>query len=192
MVQAEKYASDLKRNTELDELERELGLDLLDDNAHARSQSLGSPLEAGATVWAAASAPIESARPTRRGADDASVHGALGCIPTHWIAGLFTGSLPPSHAAHLVDWAVINRIKYAGERLTQRHIYTASNVGSVCIVTLQLGERVQPYLLLCRVLLIAVDDDDDDERRSLLLLLCISLQASSSQPLCWRCTRTRF
>ena len=40
---------------------------------------------------------------------------AAGCIPTHWITGMFAGSLPPAQAAVMMDWAIVNNSKYAGK-----------------------------------------------------------------------------
>jgi hypothetical protein len=83
----------------LDDLERELGLDVLSSDL----PPLGSvsPLSSGGGV-------IQSAPPSRGSQP-------TGCIPTQWISGLFAGSLPPDQAAVLLDWAILNNERYAGQ-----------------------------------------------------------------------------
>ena len=98
--QAEKVAKTIKSGIDLDELEKELGLldsDNLDNYAASwRGQGAHGGTEGGA---------IESAPPSAEG---------VGCIPTHWITAVFTGSLPPVQAASLLDWAILNGERYAG------------------------------------------------------------------------------
>ena len=121
-LQSAKNVAEHKRNSELDELERELGLDILGDTV--------SPSPANsATEGRTAEAPIESALPAREaamhkrgggGSGGAGNHtsgvamSGRGCLPTHWIVGLFTGSLPPTQSAMLLDWAVLSNCPYAG------------------------------------------------------------------------------
>lgn len=105
-IQSARNASTQKRNTELDELEKELGLDVLDDLA-----STASPEIAGSNPTPVGS--IESALPSREGKHHSS--GSMsGCVPTHWITGIFTGSLPPEQSALLLDWAIVNNSPFAG------------------------------------------------------------------------------
>lgn len=44
--------------------------------------------------------------------------GGGGCIPLHWILGVYGGSVPPEMSCFLMDWAVVNQLKYAGIYLT--------------------------------------------------------------------------
>ena len=37
-----------------------------------------------------------------------------GLVPTHWITGIFTGSLPPLQAAQVLDYAVLTNCNFAG------------------------------------------------------------------------------
>jgi hypothetical protein len=37
-----------------------------------------------------------------------------GCIPLHWISGFFSGSLPAEQSCFLLDWAIVNQLRYAG------------------------------------------------------------------------------
>ena len=110
-----------KRNTELDELERELGLDILDDMPSTASHSNAEkPDGAGSNPAQGANKDsfIESALPSRdaghsRHNSSGSMSGA-GCVPTHWVTGIFTGSLPPEQSALLLDWAIVNNSPFAG------------------------------------------------------------------------------
>jgi hypothetical protein len=127
-----------KRNNELDELERELGLDVLDEEVSAT---------AAARSDRGASEAIESAMPVREAAGRSAQHsrtnsgaGGLGggsghggqsgagrgCVPSHWIVGLFTGSLPPAQAAMVLDWAILSGCPFAGADQTSQLPLNAS------------------------------------------------------------------
>lgn len=112
--QAAKMTSLIRGSTELDELERELGLDTLDETANAETPV--SPIEGGSVKEGV----IESAPPShqRAGAGEAREEELSGFIPTQWLIGLFAGSLPPSVAPRVLDWALVHREKYAGFYLT--------------------------------------------------------------------------
>ena len=60
-------------------------------------------------VSGAAEALIESARHPVAGG---------GCVPLHWICGLFAGSLPPEQSCTLLDWVLLNEDRFAGVYLT--------------------------------------------------------------------------
>jgi hypothetical protein len=130
-----------KRNTELDDLERELGLDVLDDAlaAATRGDSTDGPIESalpardrdrdrdreghhGGHLGASGRSTALHSR-SNSGASLLSVSGhgvggtvsGRGCLPSHWILGIFSGSLPPAQAAWLLDWAILSDNQYAGE-----------------------------------------------------------------------------
>lgn len=91
--------SNQKTSASLDELERELGL-TSDDAMFGISSTWSASSGAGS-----ASSTIESAKPQR---------GKGGCVPIHWVCGIFTGSLPPEQACLLLDWTIIHQERYAG------------------------------------------------------------------------------
>jgi hypothetical protein len=94
--QAAIFKNTIKNDFDLDELEKELGLDNDQDFNSTWNNSNSKSL-------------IESAPPS------AGKHNnAFGCIPTHWIVGCFTGAIPPSHSACLLDWAILNGERFAG------------------------------------------------------------------------------
>jgi len=113
-----------KRNNELDELERELGLDVLDDSMAAASGSAGMAGEHIESALPSREAARLNARHGRNNSNNNSAHGGSagvfgkGCLPTHWIVGLFSGSVPPAQAAMLLDWAVLAETPFAGVYLT--------------------------------------------------------------------------
>lgn len=131
--QSARNAATQKRNTELDELERELGLDILDDMGPVPSSTSSTSDGAGSNPNQVSNKEpfIESALPSRESAGHGR-HGhssgnmsgggggggsaRSGCVPTHWITGIFTGSLPPEQSALLLDWAIVNNSPFAGNR----------------------------------------------------------------------------
>lgn len=125
-VQSARNAATQKRNIELDELERELGLDILDDMGHVPSSASTTSDGAGSNPGQVHNKEpfIESALPNRdaghgrHGSSSGNMSGGgagrSGCVPTHWITGIFTGSLPPDQSALLLDWAIVNNSPFAG------------------------------------------------------------------------------
>lgn len=147
-------ASIQKHNTDLDELERELGLDIIDEEEESAAAAIAGATNtriggsSNVSTINTTTSVIESAPPERNqtqqkqhtssgttasnnnsnnghmksassplaaassGATAATGHS--GSIPTHWITGIFTGSLPPSQSAMLLDWAIFNNCRYAG------------------------------------------------------------------------------
>ncbi|KAJ1438566.1 hypothetical protein B484DRAFT_203572 [Ochromonadaceae sp. CCMP2298] len=101
-----------RRNAELDALEMELGLDVLDSSPGMGQGGQGgnSPGQGSVGGGDEAEPVIESAPP--------STYTRMGCLPTHWITGLFCGSVPPAQGLLLLDWALVSRCRYAGVFLT--------------------------------------------------------------------------
>jgi len=90
-------ASDVKTSADLDMLERELGIDNSDD--------------IGAT-WTASGGddgPVESAHAQNRQG---------GCIPLHWICGMFAGSIPADQSCYILDWSLLENERYLGLYMT--------------------------------------------------------------------------
>jgi hypothetical protein len=115
-----------KRNNELDELERELGLDVLDEEVSSAARTDRGAAEAIESAMPVREAAGRSAQHSRTSSGisglggsghGGSHHGAArGCVPTHWIVGLFAGSLPPAQAAMVMDWAILSGCPFAGRK----------------------------------------------------------------------------
>jgi hypothetical protein len=82
------------------------------DSAASDSEPPQSPSTAAAAAAASSSSEglIASASPQHL-RDGGS---GEGCIPLHWICGMFTGCAPPEQAVLLLDWAIVNQERYAG------------------------------------------------------------------------------
>eukprot|EP01038_Epipyxis_sp_PR26KG_P007641 gene7641-10401_t len=103
LQQESKISNNLRTNLELDELEKQYGVEL---GTTSPNSTTTDSLSNG-TNEATQNNIISSAPPNRNQIES-------GCIPTHWITGLFTGSVPPNHVVAMLDWAIINRERYAG------------------------------------------------------------------------------
>ena len=110
----------------LDELEREMGLGLAISptaggggggsggidatsvsggnlNLPSSASSALSPTASSTTPAVVAAAPtvIESARPVNSAAATRGAVGMYGCLPIHWICGIFAGSTPPAQTCSI-------------------------------------------------------------------------------------------
>jgi hypothetical protein len=99
-------ASSQRGSSALDALERELGLGV----AEGGGGVLGDEPSISPVV-SSDDFVIQSAPPSSSSATDPA---SYGCVPSHWITGVFSGSLPPREAALILDWAILNNDKYAG------------------------------------------------------------------------------
>lgn len=101
-------ASSQRGSSALDELERELGLGVVEAGGGVLRSVRDEP---SSPVVSSDGAVIQSAPPSSSSATDTASHG---CVPSHWITGVFSGSLPPREAALILDWTILNNDKYAG------------------------------------------------------------------------------
>jgi hypothetical protein len=103
-----------KTSVELDNLERELGLDDGGPSASVASES----------TWRSTAGDLlgdaNGSTGGGGGAMESGVQSAVagqrqsGCVPSQWILGFFSGSLPPAQACLLMDWAIIHNERFAG------------------------------------------------------------------------------
>lgn len=100
----------MKTTSNLDKLEKDLGLDTIDDPF---GWTVTAAPVTGIPTWTTVGdIPVESAR--KKGAGSEGSGDESGLIPVNWIAGNFVGSLEPSLSLLLYDWAIISDEKYAG------------------------------------------------------------------------------
>jgi hypothetical protein len=100
----------IKGSNKLDLLEKELGIDMAFD---FDSEVPVSPAKSEISNPATPSGKIvESASPK---------HARKGLIPTNWITSFFSGSVPPSESAKLLDWSVFNGERFAGKFVMKRY-----------------------------------------------------------------------
>ena len=102
-------ASSQRGSLALDALERELGLGMAEGGVGVLQSVRDEP--SISPVVSSDGVVIQSAPPCSSSATDPASHG---CVPSHWITGIFSGSLPPREAALILDWAILNNDKYAG------------------------------------------------------------------------------
>jgi hypothetical protein len=122
----------LRNTSNLDQLERDLGLDSIDDpfGWNVTAAPFATTTTTSTTAWSTVkgSTSVENLKSNVSGAtadklvaiDDISpasedsAEKKSGLIAHNWIAGNFTGSLPPSLSLIIYDWAILHDERYAG------------------------------------------------------------------------------
>lgn len=131
--QAISIAASQRGSCTLDELERELGLDVAVTSTASTTSTTTNMIEVDNNTSysnkATTTTIIESAPPPPNSSSHSTYPNAAtaiavsavtrtGCIPSHWILGIFSSSLPATESALVLDWAILNHQKYAGFYLT--------------------------------------------------------------------------
>jgi hypothetical protein len=89
----------MKGSTNLDLLEKELGIDL---NLELESELNHDESEKVKMDKVIQSTPLKRV-------------GSGGLVPSHWIISFFSGCLPAEESAKLLDWSVFNGERFAGK-----------------------------------------------------------------------------
>ncbi len=89
----------MKGSSNIDQLEKELGIDL--------EFEFESELNHDESEKVKKEKVVESAPPKR-------AEGS-GLIPSHWIMSFYSGCVPAEESAKMLDWAVFNGERFAGE-----------------------------------------------------------------------------
>ena len=139
-MQVEEAKTVLRNTSNLDKLERDLGLDSMDDPYASGWNVTTAPFSSSSnSTWTSVKGvapfdniPEPSSSPTTRGlfrssslsktSNDAPVTNDIipneeedcGYIAHNWLAANFTGCLPPIISLAIYDWAILHEEKYAG------------------------------------------------------------------------------